>query len=101
LGRSDTGKSVACWAAFCAAGPGRAVICALPGVWYVVKPPVSAVVPAKDRYCGWVACCAASPIWAVICALPGVWYVVEPPVSVVLGFRGGHADGDGVGHRGS
>jgi hypothetical protein len=62
LGRSDTGKTVACWAAFCAAGPGRAVICALPGVWYMVKPPVSVVVPAKDGYCGWVACCAASPI---------------------------------------
>jgi hypothetical protein len=74
------------------------VICALPGVWYMVEPPVCVVVPANDGYCGWVACCAASPIWAVSCALPGVWYVVEPPVFVALGFRGVHVDGDGVGH---
>ena len=62
LGRSDTEKDVASWSAFCAAGPGRAVICALPGVWYVVEPPRRVVVEAVDGYCGGSACCAANPI---------------------------------------
>jgi hypothetical protein len=62
LGRSDTGKKADCWAASNAAGPGLAVICAWPVVWYRVEPPSSAMGPPEDGYCARLACCAGSPI---------------------------------------
>ena len=62
LGRSDTGKKADCWAAVNAAGPGLAVICAWPVVWYSVEPPSSAMGPPEDGYCARLACCAGSPI---------------------------------------